>query len=275
MKAHSDLQQGNRCPLCNSERQQVFNTVLLKRHAVDYYYCNSCGLLQTETPWWLEEAYTEAIADADTGLIARNQGIARKLAALLYCCFDRQGHYIDSAGGYGMLTRLMRDIGFDFYWHDDYCRNLFARGFEADKLSGAVSAVTAFEVLEHVQDPLQFLSHCLQENTASTIIFSTELFRGDPPAPSDWWYYTPDTGQHISFYQRRTLEMLASKLSLRLYSHRNLHILTERRINTALFRLMTGRLSWPGYAWARLRMTSRTFPDHQYICSKTGPADTP
>ncbi|UCC55316.1 MAG: methyltransferase domain-containing protein [Gammaproteobacteria bacterium] len=261
------------CPLCKSERQQVFNAMLLKKHVVDYYYCNSCGLLQTEEPYWLEEAYKETIADADTGLIARNLGIARKLSALLYCCFDRQGHYIDSAGGYGILTRLMRDIGFDFYWHDEYCKNLFARGFEAKKQSGAVSAVSAFEVLEHVQDPLDFISNCLQNNATSTIIFSTELFRGDPPAPSEWWYYTPDTGQHISFYQKRTLEALASRLSLRLYSHRNMHILTDRRINPYLFRLITSHFSWFGYALARVRMSSRTFPDHQYMCSQGNPAD--
>ena len=265
----------NHCPLCNSERKQVFNAVLLKKHTVDYYYCNSCGLLQTEEPYWLEEAYTEAIADADTGLVARNQGIARKLSALLYCCLDRHGHYIDTAGGYGMLTRLMRDVGFDFYWHDEFCKNLFARGFETDKLSGPVSAVTAFEVLEHVQDPLDFFRRCLHNNATSTIIFSTELFQGDPPAPSDWWYYAPDTGQHISFYQQRTLELLASKLSLRMYSHRNMHILTDRRINTRLFRLMTGRFSWVIYAWACVRMASRTFPDHQHICNQGNPPDTP
>ena len=248
---------------------------MLKKHAVGYFYCNSCGLLQTEKPYWLEEAYREAIADADTGLIARNQGIARKLSALLYCCLDRQAHYVDSAGGYGILTRLMRDIGFDFYWHDEYCGNLFARGFDADRLSGAVSAVTAFEVLEHVQDPLDFINSCLQNNTTSTIIFSTELFSGDPPAPSDWWYYTPDTGQHISFYQRRTLEVMADRLSLRLYSHRNMHILTDRRINPVLFRLMISHFSWFGYAWARLRMSSRTFPDHLHMCNQGNPPDTP
>lgn len=261
------------CPLCKSGRQHAFNAKLLKKHAVEYYYCNTCGLLQTQEPYWLAEAYTETIGDADTGLVARNQSIARKLAALLYCCLDRQGHYLDSAGGYGMLTRLMRDIGFDFYWHDEYCRNLFARGFEADKLDGNVSAVTAFEVLEHVMDPLDFISNCLQGNATSTIILSTELFRGAPPAPADWWYYTPDTGQHVSFYQQRTLEFLAGKLSLRLYTHRNIHILTDRRISSGLFRLMTGPASWLGYAWARTRMPSRTFADHLHICSQANPAE--
>jgi len=263
------------CPLCESQRRHVFDALLLKKHTVPYYYCDTCGLLQTQSPYWLEEAYAEAIGDADTGLIARNQGIARKLSAILYCCFDRQGQYVDSAGGYGMLTRMMRDIGFDFYWHDEYCRNLFARGFEAGKISGKVSAVTAFEVLEHVTDPLDFITGCLQDNDTSTLVFSTELFSGEPPVPADWWYYATDTGQHITFYQPRTLEYLAGKLSLRLYSHRNIHILTDRRINATLFRLLTGPGSWIGAAWTRVRMPSRTFADHLHICRQSGTADPP
>ena len=67
------------------------------------------------------------IADADTGLVSRNLGIARRLAGLLYFGFDPKARYLDFAGGYGLLTRLMRDRGFNFYWHDLYCENVFAR----------------------------------------------------------------------------------------------------------------------------------------------------
>jgi hypothetical protein len=265
----------NVCPLCRSAREKIFNTIVLKKHAVDYFYCKKCGLLQTQEPFWLEEAYADAIAVADTGLVARNQGIARKLSALLYWCFDRQGRYIDVAGGYGLLTRLMRDVGFDFYWHDIYCDNLFARGFEAVNVGGSVAAITAFEVLEHVTDPLDFIMNCLRESDTSTIILSTELFQGTPPIPKDWWYYAPDTGQHISFYQLRTLQWLASNLSLRLYSHRNIHVLTNREIDKRLFRLATSKASWIGYVWARARMDSLTFPDHLHICRLTDPTDVP
>jgi len=80
-------------------------------------------------PYWLDEAYGDAISVLDTGLIQRNLHIAERLAPLLYFLFDHKAPYLDVAGGYGMLVRLMRDIGFDFYWSDKYCRNLFAECF--------------------------------------------------------------------------------------------------------------------------------------------------
>jgi hypothetical protein len=254
-----------RCVLCASGRDKVFSTTLLQKHEVDYFYCENCGLLQTEEPYWLQEAYSSAIADADTGLVLRNLAIARRLSAVLYFCFDREGVFVDAAGGYGLLTRLLRDTGFDFYWQDKYCQNQFARGFEAEGIDRSVAAVTAFEVLEHVQDPLEFIDSVLSEFGSRTFVFTTELFAGDPPAPGRWWYYTPQTGQHISFFQERTLRYLGERLSLRLYSNRGMHVLTDRPLNESTFRFLTGKGSWLGQAWARLRMTSKTFADHEYI----------
>lgn len=239
-----------------------FEVKLLKKHDVAYYYCNNCGLLQTETPYWLDDAYQNAIADSDTGILSRNLTISRKLSSLLFFCMDKSSAYADTAGGYGLLTRLMRDNGFDFYWHDDYCENLFAKGFEQANNTRKLAAVTAFEVLEHIHNPLQFIKDTLDKSGTSTLIFSTELFAGKPPSPSEWWYYTPETGQHITFYQKKTLEFIARELSLNLYTNNNIHVLTERNMNRLKFKAMTSRLSWPISFYTRFRMQSKTFTDH-------------
>jgi len=122
--------------------------------------------------------------------------------------------YLDFAGGYGVLTRLMRDRGFDFYWQDPYCKNVFARGFEWENIKGETSSggVTAFEVLEHVPDPLGFVRSALEQARTSNLIFSTLLYEGEPPAPEKWWYYALETGQHISFFRRDTLAIGLWKL---------------------------------------------------------------
>lgn len=258
----------NQCPICESKREKCFQAQILNKYNVQYFFCKNCGFLQTQEPHWLDEAYSSAIAVSDVGIIARNIAISKKLACILYLLFDKDGKYLDIAGGYGLLTRMMRDIGFDFYWSDLYCQNMFAREFEVENTSKQFSAITAFEVLEHIYQPIDFLTQSLKKAHTSTIIFSTELFFGQPAKPSEWWYYSLETGQHISFYQYSTLEFIAKRLSLNLYSYSNLHILTDKAINTVLWKLAVSRLSRLIQVYVKKRLTSKTFQDYEKIKQK-------
>jgi hypothetical protein len=247
----------------------AFQAKILKKYDVGYYHCSNCGLLQTEEPYWLEEAYGNAIADADTGLVQRNLYLSKLLSSLLYFAFDPKGKYVDVAGGYGMLTRLMRDAGFDFYWSDKYCENLLARGFEADA-GMPYTAITAFEVMEHVPDPLSFVAESMAQNKSRTMIFSTELFEGVPPKPESWWYYTFETGQHISFFQRKTLQAIARKLGLHCYSSGFLHMFTDKKINALGYRLMANPVSGRALSLVpKLSMESKTMTDHLDMMGRT------
>src|SRR5215831_8216569 len=88
-KAPTDVE----CPICSGSRRELFQAKLLKKYEVHYFLCGTCGLIQTEQPYWLDEAYSSAIADADTGLVSRNLEIAEKLAGLLYFCLDPNAQY--------------------------------------------------------------------------------------------------------------------------------------------------------------------------------------
>ncbi len=74
------------------------------------------------------------------------------------------------AGGYGLLARLMRDLGFDCHGTDKYCDSLFARevdpgpDFKAD-------ALFAMEVLEHIEDPLGFVGRTSRDTDARLSCF--------------------------------------------------------------------------------------------------------
>lgn len=258
-----------RCPICSSAMRNVFNAKLLNRYEIGYHQCSECGLLQTEKPYWLDEAYTDAIAEADTGLVMRNFSFASKLAALLYLEFDVKGSYLDVAGGYGMMARLMRDYGFDYYWEDKFCRNILARGFEADKSANPFVALTAFEVLEHVHDPLAFIQETMQQHGSRTLIFSTELYEGEEPPAKGWWYYAFSTGQHISFYQRKTLEKIGERLGLDFFSLNGVHILTDKAVrSTSLLKIATGRVA-PLFAfWVRRKLGSLTLSDHDKLVGR-------
>jgi hypothetical protein len=235
--------------------------VLLGRHQVRYHLCGSCDYWCTDEPHWLAEAYSDAISAADTGLVLRNTMVARDLTPVLGSLFG-EGPFVDWAGGYGMLVRLMRDRGFDFYWRDAFADNLLARGFEWQ--GGTSEAVTAIEVLEHVPDPVSFVEECLEGAGTDTIIFSQELHDG-PDA--DWWYLTPATGQHVSFYSARTLATLGDRLGLTLHTSPRLHMLTGRRLPHGRFaRLVrSSPLSAPLYA---RRRTSLMHPDHREMLER-------
>ncbi len=118
------------CKICNQKAKQIFTAHVLNKYDISYFYCEHCGFLQTEEPYWLDEAYKDSINISDTGYIQRNILLSEKLTVLLSLFFDKNGKFLDYAGGYGVFVRMMRDVGFDFYWDDKYTTNLFARGFE-------------------------------------------------------------------------------------------------------------------------------------------------
>jgi hypothetical protein len=201
---------------------------VLGRHQVSYHQCPACGFLGTERPHWLAEAYGEAIADADTGLVARNLAFAR-IMTVVFALAAPKGtggdHFVDLAGGYGLFTRLMRDAGFDVRWSDAYCRNLLARGCAVDDHpAGRCRALTMFEALEHLDDPVAILGQLFERHRCRTLFASTEVFSGPPPPP-DWPYYSFATGQHISFYTPAALAALAGRLGVAYRRLGPLHVL--------------------------------------------------
>lgn len=256
------------CPVCSTELHFVFNAKILNKYEISYWQCPKCELLKTEDPYWLDEAYQNAIIDGDTGLVQRNNSIAKKLAGMLYFLFNKNQPYLDVAGGYGMLTRLMRDYGFQFYWSDPYCQNILARGFEVEETQSQFEALTAFEVLEHVEKPVDFFKNLIEKFNCKNFIFSTQLYQGSVPEAS-WWYYVFNEGQHISFYTPKTLEMIASKLGLHFQSHNGIHCFSSQPLNSFLFKACTNRLGsiFIGFL-VRRRMQSLTILDHETLTKK-------
>ncbi|MBT8338405.1 MAG: class I SAM-dependent methyltransferase [Desulfatitalea sp.] len=254
-----------RCVICEGKMLFAFRTTVLFKYMVSYFHCAKCGLIQTETPYWLNEAYDEAISILDTGIVARNVSISKTLGFLLLYLFGKRGRYLDSAGGYGVLTRLMRDYGFDYYWQDPYCSNLFARGFEASPLKQQYNAVTAFEVLEHLEHPLEFIREKLSLAQSDIFIFTTILYQKKVPEPNGWWYYAHESGQHISFYSRKTLSVIAERLAMSVFSYGNMHILSKYRLNKTVLSIIMNPVFKAFDFCFPIFLKPRTITDHEAL----------
>jgi len=214
------------CKICGSESKKVFSTKVLYKYDVDYFQCTQCEFGQTEKPYWLEEAYVSSMNLSDTGVMLRCERMSKICTSLICMFFNRKAKYIDYAGGYGVFTRAMRDIGFDYYWHDPYTANVIARGFEGS-LEARYEAVSTFESFEHFEFPLDEVEKILK--LSDTIILTTDLVP-DVPMRADWWYIAAEHGQHIAFHSKKSFKIMADKFGLNYYNTRNVHILTKKKL---------------------------------------------
>lgn len=210
---------------------------LIQKHIVKYFRCATCGFIQTEPPYWLEEAYSSAIAKQDVGVLNRNLVNREITAAVLNLLHPEVERSLDFGGGHGIFVRLMRDKGFNFHWYDLHATNDYARGFESEH-DKTYDFLTAFEVLEHLVDPIVELS--LMMSLSRNVFVSTALLPEPAPKILNWWYYVPSSGQHVSFYSLASLRVLARRFGRNLLSHGPYHLFTaapENKRNNLAFRV--------------------------------------
>ena len=250
------------CRVCSHPATPIFRGRVLD-HDVQYFDCPHCGYVQTERPHWLAQAYSRAINSVDTGILWRNRVNAGRVAMTLLVLGRLRGRVVDFAGGYGILVRLLRDVGIDAYWQDRYCENLVAPGFESD--GSASDLLTAFEVFEHLVDPLAELREMLA--LAPAVLISTEIVPTPGPPDPHWWYLGPEHGQHIGFFRPSTLQHLARTLGCHVVSDgRSLHLFTRERPPLGW---STAVRCWrAGETIARALLHSKTVTDFEHLRSR-------
>ena len=210
----------------------LFTKLVLNKYEVKYYRCNETGFIQTEHPFWLEEAYSSIITKLDIGLPSRNIDLSVRVSKLLATKFNRKGIFLDYAGGYGLFTRLMRDKGFNFYHTDKYCQNLFAEHFDFTDLPPGTTfeVVSAFEVFEHLPNPIEEIKKMLE--LSDNLLFTTELQPKQLADINNWWYLSQETGQHIAFYNVESLAYIAKHLGYKFYTDgKFLHLFSKQLFN--------------------------------------------
>ena len=250
----------NNCRVCNAPSKNFANGNVLD-YDIQYFECEKCGYVQTEKPYWLKQAYEEAINVSDTGIMSRNLSNMKIVVVTLIMLGILKGKAVDAAGGYGILVRLLRDYGVNAFWSDSYCSNMVARCFEYEK--GKANLVTAFEAFEHFIDPAAELDRLLE--IAPNVLFSTTIIPEPTPMPSDWWYYGSEHGQHIGFFKVKTLQRLAKERGKYLVTNgQSYHLITDKPINNKLWKFMIRTRSLTAFL-ARSMTKSKTWSDHLYV----------
>lgn len=214
---------------------------ILAKYEVDFYRCPGCGLIALPDPWWLDEAYESAIYAGDMGLLRRSRLLSRVTAAVIRAEGLSDGRFLDWGGGFGTLTRMMRDKGLEFYTADAYATNILAPGFDGDETQ-SYDLVTTFEVMEHLQDPVSQLEVVSRSN--DLVFFTTVLQPAEPPRPDEWWYYALESGQHIAMHTEESLRIVADRLGYQLTSDGdNYHLFHRRPLKPATRVLLSKALA--------------------------------
>jgi len=225
------------CKICSGHSREFATGKVMSKYDIRYYRCDLCGFIQTEEPYWLQEAYCKPINQSDTGLLSRNIYLSKVTRNVLEGFhFSPTAKFLDYGGGYGILVRLMRDYRKNFYWWDPSCENLFAQGYEhREIIEGPYELLTAFEVLEHSVDPIKDMEKMFA--LAPNVLLTTECIPEHCPKPGQWWYYGMDHGQHISLFSRKSLEILAHRMGAQLYSRRSIHLMTRKKLFNPSFQM--------------------------------------
>jgi len=195
---------GTGCRLCGAGTAWAFNAVVLAKYDVSFHTCGGCGSLQSEQPYWLAEAYSDPTARIDPGSARRTLDcfVMVDIIARLFKCRT----LLDFGGNTGFLCRLLRDRGYSAYSFDRHVIPTYVPQFVGSP-ADQYDLVSAFEVIEHFDQPTTELDQIFAPRPR-IVLASTELYQGQA---ADWWYIAPAEGQHVFFYSKRAIELIATR----------------------------------------------------------------
>jgi len=249
------------CRCCDYQSEYIWSGKVLDND-IKYYECPRCKYVQTETPYWLDKAYSSVINDSDTGIVIRNIVNSKIVASTVLNLNVIKKPVVDFAGGYGLLVRMLRDFGISALWMDPYCTNLFAKKFEFENEKN-VGLVCAFEVMEHVENPIATIDSML--SISPNILISTLKMPNKTPKHDSWWYYGKNHGQHIGFFRVSTFQYIANLKNKNLATDgESYFLLTDKKVSNFQFKISILFSKFAPY-FLKLFLKSKTLSDSNFL----------
>ena len=190
----------------------------LKGIPVYYERCNVCGLIFTRhfdnyaPSDWARDIYNSEYKKFDPDYGGNRARRNARVLRILLSSHKTSVVGLDYGGGNGDLARLLRLAGFNFD-----CQDPFGVSEISSSKIGHYNLVTAFEVFEHLTDPIAVLASILDYMThdSAIIIIGTAASdrRINVSSRLTWWYAAPRNG-HVSLFSKRSLSALAQHFDL-------------------------------------------------------------
>ena len=230
---------GFACEICGHDTQEIgAKEGRFRKQLFHIRRCPACHFLNVADPWTeYHEVYSEAYyrgegADplvdyaldlerfSTTAHLYEWRGLLRAIRALMPV--NDETSWLDFGCGAGGLVRYLRTEGVKATGFEEgaIAQRARATGIpivdsrELERLSGTFDVVTAVEVLEHVQHPLEVLALIRKMLKPGGLFFCTT---GNAKRHSrhllQWSYIIPEI--HISFFEPETLAMALQKTGFR------------------------------------------------------------
>ena len=195
--------------------------------SIEYHFCDNCGFcFAPEFRNWSFADFERLIYNKDYEVIDPDYKFSRPIANADFLSEQFGTHinkirHLDYGGGSGLLSDTLCQRGWKSHSYDPFVD----RGKNPEEL-GVFDLVTAFEVVEHVPDPVHLFDTLKKLcKPDGLILFSTLLSDGHIARSKqlDWWYASPRNG-HISLLSQKSLGLLVSQRGLHSVSFSsNLH----------------------------------------------------
>jgi len=221
------------CPICHSESKHFTTLTIRDGIPGEYYSCNSCKFIHAENASWLEGSFTDALNSLDIGSVDRCNIVADFVEVLANSLKVDNPRVLDWGGGYGLLTRILRDRGVRCAHYDPYTEPLFAKNIDLQS-DARFDLIVLSEVMLHMTDPVSTLTELLK--LSDNIIFTAVI--APPDVTPDWWYFMPDTGQHVAIFSRQTIPELGVALKVNTLSDNQFFHLVSKDQQGVLTRLL-------------------------------------
>lgn len=221
------------CPLCGSRR----TAVLFRKQDTDYWGCSACRF-RFATPLinpnlantldGYEDAYLQYL-EADASDAANFESLYQWMNRFAPLEGKR---LLDVGAGSGKLVRFLRGRGVDAHGIEP-SRALFDRFLAGEAAftcatldryrptAAGFDIVTAFDVIEHVPDPVGFIGDVAALLKPGGVFFASTPDVGSLPAKAfgrRWHFYYP---YHLSYFEPRTLARAAEPHGLHILDCRH------------------------------------------------------